>query len=149
MKNAPLNKGIYCILIKLMKAPDIKIGCLGTFHFPIGFYVYTGSAQKNLEQRIQRHLRKEKKFHWHIDYLLHHGQVICTYKYPGEKYRECKLNQKIGAMRNATVPVKGFGSSDCSCISHLYFFKGNPCLEISGAGAEDFQPLPAEETCMI
>ncbi|MCF6147131.1 MAG: GIY-YIG nuclease family protein [Candidatus Kuenenia sp.] len=120
------NKGIYCLVITLLKAQKIQIGKLGTFHFPIGYYVYAGSAQNNLNLRIERHLRQIKKSRWHIDYLLHHGQIITIYSYTGGKNLECVLGRKIGALQEAIMPVKGFGSSDCSCISHLYFFKKNP-----------------------
>ena len=120
------NKGVYYIIIKLFQNHYIKIGCLGTFSIPAGFYVYVGSSQNNLERRIERHLRREKKFHWHIDYLLHYGKVISVQKYSGEKSAECLLNCKIGNIRNAKIPAKGFGSSDCTCVSHLHFFLDDP-----------------------
>ena len=121
--NRALSKGIYCLTIKLVKRCNIQVGCLGNFGFPRGFYVYVGSAQNNLEDRIERHLRRDKKMHWHIDYLLHYGQVICVHTYAGEKHTECVLSQKIGNLKNAMILVSGFGSSDCSCASHLYFFR--------------------------
>lgn len=126
-----LSEGIYCLIIRLFQRHRIKIGCLGTFSFPAGFYVYAGSAQNSLGRRIERHLRQEKKMHWHIDYLLLHGQVMFVHTYPGEKHMECMLSHKIGNIKNASVPVKGFGSSDCSCVSHLYFFQDNPDPGIS------------------
>ncbi|MBI2471886.1 MAG: GIY-YIG nuclease family protein [Planctomycetes bacterium] len=126
-----LNKGIYCLTIKLVKKYNIEIGCLGTFRFPGGFYVYVGSAQNNLEGRIERHLRQDKKMHWHIDYLLHYGQVTSVHTYTGEKDMECMLSRKIGHIKNAMIPVNNFGSSDCSCASHLYFFQDNPDFRIS------------------
>ncbi|WKZ20445.1 MAG: GIY-YIG nuclease family protein [Candidatus Jettenia sp. CY-1] len=104
---------------------------MGTYNFAAGFYVYIGSAQNNLERRIERHMRKEKKFHWHIDYLLAYGKVICVHTYALGKNWECRLSQKIGTTKNATAPVKGFGSSDCGCISHLYFFQNNPKVKMS------------------
>jgi len=63
-------KGSYILLIKLLKDSEIKVGSLGTISFKKGFYVYVGSAMGGLEQRINRHLRKNKKTFWHIDYLL-------------------------------------------------------------------------------
>jgi hypothetical protein len=69
--------------------------------------------------------------HWHIDYLLHYGQVICVHTYAGEKKAECVLSQKIGNIKNAMMLVSGFGSSDCSCTSHLYFFQDNPDSRLS------------------
>ena len=69
--------------------------------------------------------------HWHIDYLLHYGQVSCVHTYAAEKNAECMLSQKIGNIKNAVIPVSGFGSSDCACASHLYFFQDNPDSRIS------------------
>jgi Uri superfamily endonuclease len=32
----------------------------------------------------------------------------------------------IGMQRGASIPLAGFGASDCRCESHLYFFKSRP-----------------------
>ncbi|MDR4507787.1 MAG: GIY-YIG nuclease family protein [Candidatus Brocadiaceae bacterium] len=129
--NTILNKGIYCLIIKLVQQREIRIGNLGIFQFPAGFYTYAGSAQINMKRRIERHLRKRKKLRWHIDYLLSYGNVTCVHTYRGVKYMECVLNHKIGRIANSIVPVKNFGSSDCSCVSHLHFFYDNPDPKIS------------------
>jgi len=42
---------------------------LGEFDFPAGIRLH-GSAKRNFEARIARHLRQEKTLRWHIDYLL-------------------------------------------------------------------------------
>ncbi len=124
------NTGIYCLIVQLPRECSIRIGRLGVFRFPTGFYVYIGSAQNGLERRIERHARRKKKSHWHIDYLLQHGQVVCVYTCAGKKDMECTLSGKIGGAVGAMAPVKGFGSSDCSCYSHLYFFQDDPDLQI-------------------
>lgn len=125
------KKGVYCLVVQLHRRHSLEIGRLGTFLFPAGFYVYVGSAQSNLERRIGRHLRQEKKMRWHIDYLLRHGHVVSVHAYAGKKEMECVLSGEIGGMKGASPPVKGFGSSDCSCYSHLYFFQDDPGLQIS------------------
>ncbi len=119
------NGGIYALIIKLSKRKEIKIGRLGTFVFPKGYYVYTGSAQNGLEKRISRHLSNEKKFHWHIDYLLRYAKVIKVIRYVGRK-DECKLNSVTGRSAGATQIVKKFGSSDCNCKTHLYYSENIP-----------------------
>ena len=129
-----LNKGVYCLIIRLARKQRIDIGKLGAFDFPAGFYVYVGSAQNNLKLRIDRHLRQKKKLHWHIDYLLRQGKIISVSLYEGFKYMECVLNHKVGGIKNAAIPVIGFGSSDCLCDAHLHFFRKNPETEISGIG---------------
>ncbi len=120
--------GIYNLIIKLSKKKEIKIGRLGTFIFPKGFYVYTGSAQNGLEKRIDRHLSINKKFHWHIDYLLSYAKIIQVLRYAGVKKDECKLNHLIAQSSDATLVVNKFGSSDCNCVTHLYYFKNSPKL---------------------
>jgi Uri superfamily endonuclease len=123
----PIQKGgIYNLIIKLSKDREIKIGRLGTFIFPGGFYVYTGSAQNGLEKRINRHLSSIKRFHWHIDYLLSCAKIIEILRYIGSRKDECKLNRVIGKVAGATSIAKKFGSSDCNCITHLYYFKDIP-----------------------
>ncbi len=117
--------GIYKLVIGLSKDKRIKIGKLGTFVFLNGFYVYTGSAQSGFEKRIDRHLSSKKKFHWHIDYLLSHAKVIKVLRYVGSK-DECGLSQVTGQSANAIPIVKRFGSSDCNCVTHLYYFKNPP-----------------------
>jgi len=96
----------------------VSIGRLGEFDFPAGDYVYTGSARRNLEARVARHLRREKRLRWHIDYLLAAPGVTVS-EVRRSDVAECALNQ-------ATVgraPVPGFGASDCrqGCGSHLKF----------------------------
>ncbi|MBS1259331.1 MAG: hypothetical protein MAG551_02401 [Candidatus Scalindua arabica] len=118
--------GIYNLIIKLSKDREVKIGRLGTFVFPRGFYIYTGSAQNGLEKRINRHLSNSKKFHWHIDYLLSCAKITEIFRYIGNRNDECKLNCMIGKSAQADTIVKKFGSSDCNCITHLYYFKNLP-----------------------
>ncbi len=142
------RKGVYNLLIKLDRDCRLKVGMLGTFQFPKGYYVYTGSAQNNMEKRIARHLaiaecgirnaesQKENifvpqsalcnphspKMHWHIDYLLRVAKVLKVVEYAGLKADECRISRAIGKHPDAKIIVKGFGSSDCRCRTHLYFF---------------------------
>ncbi|RLC38053.1 MAG: GIY-YIG nuclease family protein [Candidatus Nealsonbacteria bacterium] len=112
-------KGIYCLLIKVLKTKEILIGRLGKIKFEKGKYIYVGSAQKNLGKRIERHFKKEKKKYWHIDYLLKDKDVkiekaiLFPFK---RKNQECKLAKQISKKGKA---IENFGSSDCKCKSHL------------------------------
>lgn len=96
----------------------IAVGRLGTFDFPAGDYVYTGSAKRNFQARIDRHLRKEKPFRWHIDYLLSaHGVRVVDVL--GSVEAECRLNRATPGR----VLITAFGASDCraGCGSHLKY----------------------------
>jgi len=98
----------------------IRVGSLGVIEFKKGYYIYVGSGQTNLEKRIQRHKRKIKKVKWHIDYLTTNSdvKVIEAAAYDLPKKYECMLADMLRSMM--FKPIKGFGSTDCKCISHLY-----------------------------
>jgi Uri superfamily endonuclease len=110
--------GCYILLIELKTPTKIQIGKLGKVFFKKGFYLYIGSAMNSLEGRIKRHLRSEKKLHWHIDYLLQNADVIDVfYKETNEKI-ECKT---VNFFNQTLANVTGFGCSDCKCRSHLFY----------------------------
>jgi Uri superfamily endonuclease len=121
-----MTPGIYHLLIHLSQDASITVGKLGDFHFPAGYYIYTGSALGGLESRVSRHLSSKKRLHWHIDYLLQHGQVIDVVTHETTERLECQSHQKILSLPNCKTLVKGFGSSDCKCRSHLAYFKEKP-----------------------
>lgn len=106
-------------MVEIEKTVSLKVGKLGKRKFSPGFFIYVGSAQRNLRKRIERHFKKEKKTHWHIDYLLQVGKIkgcIILAEYPKEK--ECQIAQLL---QQKFSPLPGFGSSDCNCLSHLFY----------------------------
>jgi Uri superfamily endonuclease len=111
-------KGSYILLIELATKKDIFVGRLGNVSFPKATYAYVGSAMNGLRARLARHLRREKKLHWHIDYLLKEAEVEEIILCQGDEKVECSLAQALSGKFQA---VPGFGSSDCKCRSHLYF----------------------------
>lgn len=112
-------RGIYLLHIVVQRSQEITVGALGRIAFPAGAYVYVGSAQNGLEHRIARHLRKRKKRHWHIDYLLSTRGVSIVDAVSAEagKSEECAVARMMAATAR---PVVGFGSSDCRCAGHLF-----------------------------
>ena len=148
-------KGTYVLLIELPKSLEIQIGRLGRIKFQKGFYAYVGSALNGLKQRIDRHLRKDKKFHWHIDYLLDRADVQKVIYAKTSEKMECKIAESLlknllkkNLLKNSkAIDVKaidGFGSSDCKCRSHLFFSKGFNNLNTSVLNAFDENGLNAE-----
>lgn len=106
----------YQLLIDVPHPIAVTVGRLGRFSFPAGRYVYTGSARRNLDARIARHLRKHKALRWHIDYLLAApGVRVLSVRH--SRREECALNRATAG----SIPVPGFGASDCraGCGSHL------------------------------
>jgi len=122
---ASVLKGIYTLVIKLNKPRTIIVGKLGRISFSARYYVYVGSAFNGLEARIARHLRKEKKLHWHLDYFLKKARVEEIFYSVTMKHKECAV--ALGLAKKLS-PIPNFGSSDCRCLSHLYFSSGHDRL---------------------
>jgi len=125
------EKGVYTLLVKVKLDEWIKVGRLGQFRFS-GLYAYTGSAvgkgSTSLNGRISRHLRNEKKTRWHIDYLLrcHNAEVKSLVTSRTEvKSKECEVARNILSSIGSVAPIGKFGSSDCSCRSHLTHLEGS------------------------
>lgn len=118
-------RGVYVLLISVEDRVQIEVGALGIINFGPGMYSYVGSAlgshSSSVEGRLSRHYSDHKKMHWHIDYLLKDPKVKLKAAIFSEsrKAQECKLVKRICNYEFAFVGTKDFGSSDCSCVSHL------------------------------
>jgi len=111
-------KGTYLLVMELQNETSLQVGKLGSIDFKKGSYVYVGSALNGLEQRIQRHLRRQKKSHWHIDYFLPYTEIIDIFYQEGTRKEECKIAE---VFENNVTSIPGFGCSDCSCAGHLFY----------------------------
>ena len=126
--NIPSAHGTYVVLLRLQKIRSIKVGKLGGLDFLPGWYAYAGSAMGpgGLAARIGRHYRRNKKNHWHIDYLRPATRMegLCLVTDPLR--REHLWAQRLGKAPLTGEPISGFGSTDCSCAAHLYYFATCP-----------------------
>lgn len=118
------DRGSYLLILSLSRGRRIPIGRLGNLRFEEGFYLYVGSAMKALTKRINRHRRIRKKRHWHIDDLRAFAQFHSAWAVRSSDRLECEIARKLEKIADWTVP--GFGSSDCSCGSHLFGMRTNP-----------------------
>ncbi|MFP4364006.1 MAG: DNA/RNA nuclease SfsA [Spirochaetia bacterium] len=118
------NSGVYLLLLRLEEDRLIKIGKLGDIFFKKGWYVYTGSAKQGMDRRISRHYRKRKTMHWHIDYLRQEAAQTVALPIYTRNPLECQLADAVASC--ADDKIKQFGSSDCSCNSHLHYFSHDP-----------------------
>lgn len=119
------NSGVYILEIYARRRFSLNLKKYSGKLFSKGYYYYTGSAQKNLRQRLNRHLLKSKKIYWHIDYITVHEEtrIVRIYKYPEcSKSLECFLSREISFLKEIEIAANGFGNSDCNkCRTHLYF----------------------------
>lgn len=130
----PGSTGTYALWMHLNQPCCLRVGRLGHIQFPVGDYFYLGSAHGSggLPSRLERHIRLEIKFHWHIDHLravssvkgalvwVEAERLESSQLLPGE----CLWSQALLTLPGAYIPAPGFGSQDClhHCISHLVYF---------------------------
>ena len=116
----PASPGAYCLQIALPAPLRHGIARLRPPLLPGGDYLYCGSAcgPGGLRARLARHLRADKPAHWHVDRLTAAGRVIALGW--ARDVGECDLLAAWRALLGVTVPLPGFGSSDCRrCPAHL------------------------------
>ena len=124
----PPGPGGYALLLSLPASSRLVIGRLGTYRVPAGYYLYLGSAlgPGGLRSRLARHLRPDKRLHWHIDYLLRIARIQSIWLLETGDRLECKWAGIAANLPGAALPVPGFGASDCACPAHLVRFPTMP-----------------------
>ena len=117
------ESGTYILVLKVKSSQKIVIGKIGQYTFEKGYYIYIGSAHGpgGIKARIERHLKKNKIKHWHIDYLRNIAPVVGILVNYSKKKKECSWASKLFSSTDLSAPIPGFGSSDCACPSHLFF----------------------------
>ncbi|MGD1986414.1 MAG: GIY-YIG nuclease family protein [Desulfobacterales bacterium] len=129
MRNLP---GTYALIMTCDSDQRVQIGKLGQLCARPGFYVYVGSAfgPGGLKARIAHHTKIARHPHWHIDYL----RPICHLKHIWYSYESKKHEHRwagaLSRFERATIPLAGFGASDCSCPSHLFRFSRKPSIRL-------------------
>ena len=118
----PAARGTYVLVLKLENSVTAQAGRLGTAHLEAGWTIYVGSAHGpgGLRARLRRHLRPDKAVHWHIDALTAVAPVSVIWVDTSPVRLECVWARTLAALPGVTIPLKGFGSSDCGCESHLF-----------------------------
>ena len=136
--NQTVRRGTYVLLLDLPFSSDIETGSLGVLHFEPGRYCYVGSAMGGLDQRLSRHLRREKTIRWHIDRLTVAADRAEAWESYPDPIPECVLART--AVECGMLPVHpGFGCSDCRCTTHLFLVpEGSDRNLISSCGLRHF-----------
>lgn len=117
--------GAYILVIKVTRDFKARIGALGRFRIERGTYLYVGSAKRSIRARVGRHLRlaaeRKGRAHWHIDYMLLNSNTLLARVLACRNMDECELVMKLYRLKGTSVPIAGFGSSDCKrrCPAHL------------------------------
>ncbi len=123
-------KGSYILVLQLEQpVRGLSVGRLGSFDFAPGFYLYVGSAYGSggIDARLAYHLRRQKdRPHWHIDYLRAEARLREAWAVAGAERMECIWCKALSELPGVSIPVRGFGSRDTGCQSHLFYLARAP-----------------------
>ncbi|MDD3581315.1 MAG: GIY-YIG nuclease family protein [Desulfobacca sp.] len=114
----------YILIIIAQQPAVIGVGALGQVDLTPGYYLYVGSAKKGLPARIARHRRRDKKLHWHVDYLLSRPEFRIIEVWASDSRPECHLARVMLNEPAISVPRPGLGASDCRCPAHFFAYTG-------------------------
>ena len=119
----PAEPGIYALIVESEAPTIVEVGSLGSVSLDKGLYVYIGSAKGpgGLRARLRRHMSRDKKIRWHIDYILssRSTRLRALVHARTEGLRECVLTPQLEKLGLVHVKYK-LGSSDCrNCRSHF------------------------------
>ena len=111
-------------MLKSRQAKTIQIGKLAQLNVQKGYYLYIGSAMGpgGVISRLKHHSKVSEKPHWHLDYLRAETEFHEAYALYSPERMECEWAGLIAQSEVASEPLKGFGSSDCQCNTHLFYF---------------------------
>ena len=89
------DPGAYPLLIDLAADSVLDIAAFKDRRVTPGHYLYAGSAngRGGLRARLARHLRRDKKPHWHIDRLTVAAAQVAAFPITGA--RECALIETL------------------------------------------------------
>ncbi len=122
--------GVYYLIINLTQDLIVDVGRLGSIGFLKGIYVYVGSGRGpgGILKRISRHMSKNKKAFWHIDYLTNNDYVdfINAIAITNKISNEQLLVRLISSDECFKPTMNGFGCSDFrGDRTHLFRFVCN------------------------
>ncbi len=130
--------GTYALFLHVEEELRMRVGALGLCSFPRGVHVYAGSAMRGLRARLARHVRREKRVHWHVDRLTTAAgcRVLGAVVFTSPVLRECDIIgsleciesiesiEAVDGIDGAEVRPPRFGASDHGCRGHLIWMGG-------------------------
>ncbi len=132
-----MDKGTYILKIKIERPLRVLVGSLGKVNFKPGNYVYIGSAMNSISKRIQHHIKKDKKLHWHLDYLTTSPYVEIEKVYV---FYGCRLEEELSLKFSKRYDsIKNFGASDMKLVNSNLYFVGDDVDEfVNSLGGVNF-----------
>ena len=118
------KSGTYIVVLRSDRPKTVQIGKLARLDIKKGYYVYIGSAlgPGGVLARLKHHSKVSARPHWHLDYLRAEIEFYEAYALHSPDRKECEWASIMENMEGVCEPLKGFGSSDCRCNTHLFYF---------------------------
>ena len=122
------NGFTYILLIYYNESCDIVVGRLGHVKINKGYYIYIGSAKKNINSRLNRHLSAKKNKFWHIDYVLSNPfPFLIVNIWTSQELIECQISKELFKSNYCYLVKKGF-----EVDNHLWGIYGIKQTELTG-----------------
>jgi len=128
----PEGRGIYALVLYAAAAHRIQVGRLGRLAVREGYYIYVGSAlgPGGIGARVGHHAQRARHPHWHIDFLRCAAQPVEAWCLQDTRACEHEWAAMFDALPSSSIPMRGFGASDCRCPAHLFSFDAPPSFEV-------------------
>lgn len=122
-ENLPADKGSYLLILESVNRGKVRVGRKGELAYRPGIYLYIGSAfgPGGLRARVSRHADRNKKQHWHIDYLRPCLMLRAVYFNTSPERLEDAWSEQIETWPEILIPMKGFGATDRQQGAHLFY----------------------------
>jgi Uri superfamily endonuclease len=116
------------LVLEADAAVKVTVGRIGALDFARGYYAYVGSAfgPGGLAARIKHHLGSSARPRWHIDYLRTIATPIEVWHTTVGERLEHRWAAGLSRMDGFVPACRGFGASDCSCWTHLFYAARRP-----------------------
>jgi Uri superfamily endonuclease len=130
MSSSDSSPGTYLLLLACERVVRLPIGRLGVMTTRPGYYLYVGSAfgPGGIRARIGHHAKTAAHPHWHLDYLRTQADLVdawCVF----DAHHEHEWARLLMKDKDSALALKGFGSSDCGCLAHLFYLERKPGIE--------------------
>lgn len=138
--------GTYIVVLKSRQAKTIQIGKLAQLNVQKGYYLYIGSAMGpgGVISRLKHHSKISKRSHWHLDYLRAETEFYEAYALCSQERKECEWAGLMAKNEVISEPLKGFGSSDCQCSTHLFYFSSSVKMAKAIQGVKGIQKVDVD-----
>ena len=130
----------YILILHLAQDTTIRLGTLGDYTLPNGYYAYVDEAPANkLPQRLKQHLSPIKFPKIHIDYLQEATMLEEIWFSDSVESRRDDWADLLAAIPGGIVSVEGFGDEEEE-ETYLIYFEVRPQLEDFAVGAAKLFP---------